>query len=537
MRDDDIFALFIIAAAFLLFLLYAASRRSAQRERERRQQREIQTLREARQEEEEAQVATLFWLNLKDSFPYLHTPEISDPTADRIFDRISSLLSSHPSYGTIVESNGLPVPAVPEKYRRRHFYVVGKTGAGKTTFLEHRIREDLIAGRGVGVFGPEGEFFRERLLPLVPPSRANDVVYFAPGNPSCPLKFNPLALSPGDDRARAAEDLFTIFKRVLADAEMGPRMQPILQNSFAALVGRPGMTLWHVSQLLTDPAFRQQVLADTPDPYVRGFWSDVYPQFPRGAELPILTRLDRFLRPEATRRVLRYPTSTFSVADALNQGRILLVDLYGLSEETRLLFGQMLFSKIQLELMRRELAGGSPRPFYLYADEFQSVVGAAEGTWRELLSRGRKYGLALTLANQFPAQLPLALQNEIFGNVASFVSFALGAKDAAVARREFLHAVYRQGDPEPTIQPIPREELIELPVGRAYCKLAGGRAVKVQTTPPLQTDALWTTAVPTIIETSWSRYGPDPDEPPPDFSTPAPPTAPEDPDEPTNFRE
>lgn len=308
--------------------------------------------------------------------------------------------------------------------------MVGKTGSGKTTFLEHLMLRDLQAGHGMGVMAPEGELFRGRLLPLIPPERRVDVIYFAPGDPACPVTFNPLQVEEGDDALRAAEDLFTIFRRVLSGDALGPRMQPILQNAFALLVGRPGATLWDVTvkRLLTDAAFRNRVVGTAEDPYIREFWETTFPRFAKGADLPLLSRLDHFLRPPAVRRSLCHPMSSFSIRQALLQKKILLLDLFGLSEETRALLGQMLLSKFQIELMRRELAGGSPPTFYLYCDEFQTFAGFAEGVWRELLSRGRKYGLALTLAHQFPAQLPGALQEEIFGNVNSMISFALGNK-------------------------------------------------------------------------------------------------------------
>src|SRR5207249_5097431 len=133
------------------------------------------------------------------------------------------------------------------------------------------------------VIRPEGEFFRERLLPLVPQGREDQVIYFAPGHPKNPLTFNPLALEPGEDPVRAAEDLFTIFKRTVSQDEFGARMQPIIQNAFAALVGRPGMTLWEVKRLLEDAAFRKDVIQSVDDPYVRAFWLDTYPRYPKGA--------------------------------------------------------------------------------------------------------------------------------------------------------------------------------------------------------------------------------------------------------------
>jgi hypothetical protein len=332
----------------------------------------------------------------------------------------------------------------------------------------------------------------------MPASRRSDVIYFAPGDPACPLTFNPLSVEEGDDSLRAAEDLFTIFKRALSGDELGPRMQPILQNAFAVLVGRPDATLWDVKRLLTDPAFRDRIVTTTADPYIREFWETTFPRFAKGADLPLLTRLDHFLRPPAVRRCLCHPVSSFSIRAALREGKVLLLDLFGLSEETRAVVGQMLLSKFQIELMRRELSGGSPPTFFLYCDEFQTFAGFAEGVWRELLSRGRKYGLALTLAHQFPAQLPGALQEEIFGNVNSMVSFGLGSKDAQVMRKEFL----TMGDKG--VVPLPVEELLELGVGEAYAKLAGGKAVKLSMPAPVQVGSFAESRE--VISQSWVRY-------------------------------
>src|SRR5206468_2982212 len=142
------------------------------------------------------------------------------------------------------------------------------------------------------------------------------------------------------------------------------------------------------------------------DPYVREFWLDVYPRFPEGASLPILSRLDQFLRPQMIRKSLCRPLSSFSLREAIAGKKVILVDLSGLSEEAQVLFGEVILSKIQLELMRRERDKGGGEEFFLYCDEFQSFSGDSERVWRELLSRGRKYGLALTLANQYPGQLP-----------------------------------------------------------------------------------------------------------------------------------
>jgi hypothetical protein len=508
----------LIGLAILALPLYIAFWFIRDHQRRRREHREIVSAVEvgSRKDEEklDAEEATAFWLEWQDYFPFVPTPRVEEISGEAIRRAILATLRATPSLGTF---DGFPAPLLPPEERRRHLYVVGKTGSGKTTYLEHLVIRDLADGAGVAVIAPEGELFRERLLPLLPRAREGDLLYFAPGDSACTLAFNPFALEEGDEAGRAAEDLFTIFKRTLR-ADLGPRMEPILQNAFAALVGRAGATFWDVRRLLLEPLFRSEVTRTTEDPYVREFWRETYPRFPEGASLPILSRLDQFLRPPAVRRALTSPTSSFSLREVLRDGRVLFVDLSGLSEETRLLLGQMVLSKFQLELLRRERTKEGGKTFFLYTDEFQTISGESEGVWRELLSRGRKYGLALTLANQYPGQLPTSLQAEIFGNVNSLAAFALGAKDAGVVRRELLRK--RTDEKGEHIEPIAVEELLELPVGVGWAKFAGGRAVRIEIPPPLRVrDAA---AGGRAVAASWRRYGVAAPPPAPERSAPPP---------------
>lgn len=439
-------------------------------------------------------------MEIRSCFPYLSVPYPDDLTPEGLRAALAKALHKTPTLGTY--SKGLPAPLPPQEERRRHLYVVGKTGSGKTTYLEHLIVKDIDAGGGVGVMAPEGELFRGRLLGLIPERRKDDVIYFCPGDPSCSLTFNPLEVEKGDDALRAAEDLFTIFKRALSGDELGPRMQPILQNAFAVLVGRYGATLWDVKRLLTDERFRDRVVRETRDEYVREFWEKTFPRLAKGSDLPLLTRLDHFLRPVPIRKSLCHPFSSFSIRKALQERKILLVDLFGLSEETRSIVGQLLLSKFQIELMRREISGRDPEVFSLYCDEFQTFAGFAEGVWRELLSRGRKYGLSLTLAHQFPSQLPKGVLDEIFGNVGSMVSFALGSKDAPVVYKEFLRVVTKKDGKK--VEPLPVEELLELRRGQAYAKYAGGKAVKISLPGPLESRGA--SRAKEVMEASWRRF-------------------------------
>ena len=422
------------------------------------------------------EAVTELWLELKGAFPYLETPTVTGTTVEELTDGMAAVIHNRPHYGEVLGMPSINAPALSERERVRHLYIVGKSGSGKSTFLEHLIRGDIDAGRGLAVMGPEGDLFRQRLLPLIPEERSSDVIYFAPGDSDNTLALNPLAIESGTDRSLAAEELATILGRVFGDEGVG-RMQVVLSNALGALIGREGATLWDVRRLLTDDAFRYEV-AQSADAYIRDFWLTTYPDFPKGAALPILHRLDRFLRP-AQLECLLYPQSSFSLRKAIASGKIVFVDLFGLSETNRIVIGQVLLSMFQLELMRREVGGAATAPFFLYCDEFQSFAGTAEQTWRELLSRGRKYGVGLTLAHQYPAQLPQGVRQEIFGNVGSMVSFKLGARDAKVLRSELLVPS------EKGLTPIPATDLLERNVGEAVMRLAGGHAVVVKTPPPV----------------------------------------------------
>ncbi len=453
------------------------------------------------EDEVRAQEFTLYWLRIKELFPYLPTPRVKDTTSEAILEGMVDIIGSQTEVGYVRALNFLPAPAPPLRERKRHMVVFGKTGSGKSTFLERLIYNDLYDGFGVAVISPEGELFRDRLLNLVPDERHGDLIYFAPAHPDNAITFNPLSLEPGDDPVQAADDLFTILARILEDAGLGPRMKPLLQNTLAALVGCEGATLLDIKRLLEDASFRAEVIASA-DSYVREFFETTFPRYAKDAAVPILNRLDRFLRTPKFRRTLCNPNPGLSIRRALRENRILFFDLFGLNEEQLMILGQLLLSKFQLELLRRETAGERGKPYFVYCDEFQSFAGMSVGLWRSLLSRGRKYGLALTLANQFPGQLPAGVRDEIFGNVNSLISFILGSSDAAVVRKELLQEEIRKD--AVTLEPVPVADLLDLKVGEAVAKFGGGRAFVLDTFPPFnipeeQADAL--------MRASWARYG------------------------------
>ncbi len=388
-----------------------------------------------------------------------------------------------------------------DQARRQHLLCLGKSGYGKTTIALRMIRDDLRRGRGLCILGSEAELFRDWVLPMVPKERANDVLVFRPADPGCTLTWNPLSVEDGEDQALAAGELFSIFKRSIGETTIGARADAILSAAFGVLVGRRGATLWSVIRLLEDEAYRAAVIAEVEDPYLRDFWTKTFPEYPPGAALPLANRLHQFLRLPQLRAALCHPISSFSIREALAKGKILIFDLSGLDPDAARLVGQMLLSKFQIELMRRERIPEDQRtPVHVYVDEFHVFADSAEGTWRELLARGRRFGLGLHLFTQHPNQLPRSLQHEIFGNVSSVIALNLSAADAASVRRELLVPVAGG-----TVKPIPAEDLVSVPVGEGFARLGSGAcALRVRFAPPIERPA--PVLGDRVREISWKTY-------------------------------
>lgn len=420
---------------------------------------------------------------VKRFFPFLQAQDLeSSSRGSDAKSRIRSALQDTPGVRLGESSIGFPA-VLPVSERQKHVVALGKSGFGKTTIALRLIQDDLDSRRGVCVLGSEAEFFRDWALPLVPARRSSQVIYFRPSDPRCTLTWNPLALEDGDDRGLAAGELFSVFKRAIGEDSIGARADAILSSAFAVLVGRPGATLWSVVRFLEDEAFRASIVGNIDDPYLRDFWTKTFPEYPAGAVLPLANRLNQFLRLPQLRAALCHPISSFSVREALARDQILLFDLSGLDPDATRLLGQMLLSKFQLELMRRErVAEQDRRPVHVYVDEFHVFADAAEGTWRELLARGRRYGLGLHLFTQHPNQLPRSLQHEIFGNVSSIIALNLSGNDAAAVRRELLVPVAAGG-----VKPVPAEEFVSLPVGEGFARLGSGAcALKVKFAEPIE---------------------------------------------------
>lgn len=333
-----------------------------------------------------------------------------------------------------VRTSGEPVMLDPEE-RRRHLYIIGQTGTGKSTLLLNMIAQDLAAGEGLALLDPHGDLARAA-LDYVPSARTNDLVYIDPYDQERPIGFNPLSGVPHDLKPIVADGVVAAFRHVWPDS-WGPRLDYILTNAVRALLDTPGATLLMLPRLLIDERFRV-LLVDhhVSDPVVRSFWVNEYAgytdSFRSEAISPIQNKIGKALIVPTLRNMLAQPRSTITFRRLMDEGAIVICNLSkgNLGESTAHLLGALVTTALaQAALSRADTPAAERRVFHLYADEFQSF---ATESFSLILSEARKYGLTLTLAHQYLEQVPDRLRASVFGNAGSFLACRVGAVDAPI---------------------------------------------------------------------------------------------------------
>ncbi len=323
--------------------------------------------------------------------------------------------------------------------RRRHMYVIGKTGMGKTVLLENMAISDIEAGHGVAIVDPHGEF-AERVLDFVPSRRINDVIYFNPADMDNPIAFNVVEQVSSEDRHLVASGLVGVFKKIWAES-WGPRLEYVLRNSILALLEYPGSTLLGIMRILVDKEYRKKVVAKVTDPVVKSFWNDEFSKYPdrfmAEAVNPIQNKVGQFLSSALIRNIVGQVKTTFNIREAMDSQKILILNLSkgAIGEDASSLLGAMMVTKIQLAAMSRvDLPEEQRKDFYLYVDEFQNF---ATDSFKNILSEARKYRLNLIIAHQYIAQVPEEVRDAVFGNVGTIITFRVGAQDAEFLEQEF----------------------------------------------------------------------------------------------------
>lgn len=327
---------------------------------------------------------------------------------------------------------------MPRLDRGRHLYIIGQTGVGKSGLLELLTISDIYSPYGFAVIDPHGDY-AQSVLQRIPAERANDVIYFNPADTDFPIAFNPMEVQDPKLRTHTASELIGVLKRMFDS--WGPRLEYILRYTLLALLDYPDATMLDITRILTDKKFRQDVLKYVNDPVVRNFWEIEFAswndKFAAEAVAPVLNKVGAFTANPLVRNIIGQPKSSFNIRQIMDQRKILIVNLSrGLvGEDNAALLGALLVTKIQLGAMSRADIPASERsPFYLYVDEFQNF---ATDSFATILSEARKYGLNLTVANQYIAQMTQEVRDAVFGNVGSIIAFRMGADDGRAMQRYF----------------------------------------------------------------------------------------------------
>ncbi|PJE64893.1 MAG: hypothetical protein COU90_00025 [Candidatus Ryanbacteria bacterium CG10_big_fil_rev_8_21_14_0_10_43_42] len=331
--------------------------------------------------------------------------------------------------------------------RRRHFYIIGQTGTGKTNFMKSLVHQDIMAGKGVCFIDPHGEV-TEELMELIPKERVEDVIYFNPGDTQRPLGLNMLEYDPQypEQKTFVVNELFGIFQKLYGGTpeSMGPMFEQYFRNATMLVIEDPssGNTLLEIGRVLADKAFREYKLSRSKNVVVNTFWRDVAEK--AGGEgalaniVPYITsKFDVFLANEVMRPIIAQERSAFNFRTIMDNNQILLVNLSKgrLGELNSSLLGLIIVGKILMASFSRvDMPQDKRNDFYLYIDEFQNVTTSSIET---ILSEARKYRLNLIIAHQFVGQLEDGIKRAVFGNVGSMAALRVGAEDAEFLEQQF----------------------------------------------------------------------------------------------------
>jgi hypothetical protein len=390
-------------------------------------------------------------LNIEEIASLYHMPNISVETPNIAWSRSKKLeppmnipKSGDDGVTVFAETDyrGAKVEfGIKREDRRKHFYILGKTGVGKSTVFKNMFISDILRGDGACFVDPHGETVDE-LLDFIPPERVDDVIYFNPTDTQYPIGFNLLELKDKSQRDLIADGVVEVFKKQFGTS-WGPRLQYILTNAVATALEAQGTTLLSVTRLLLDKNYRKFILKQVNDPILIKFWEEEYAQMSQNSRLlaesvsPIQNKVGRFISSAVTRNIIGQVKSTIDLREIMDSEKILLINLAQgkLGEETASLLGGMIITRLQSTALERvDIPADERKDFFLFVDEFQNF---ATDSFAKILSEARKFKLDLCMTNQYIDQLPLTVRQAIFGNVGTLGSFVVSQADASVLEKEF----------------------------------------------------------------------------------------------------
>ncbi len=341
---------------------------------------------------------------------------------------------------------------IKDNDRRRHLYLIGMTGTGKSWLMANLAIQDIKAGKGTAVVDPHGSLV-EDIMAYIPEERLDDVVYFNPADLERPIGLNMLEAATPQEMDFAVQEMINIFYKLLPDPAMaGPMFEHYMRNALLALIADPDNpgTLVELPRIFTDEKFRQKKLEKVNDILVKDFWEREYPASQKGSTAAdmlsyVISKIGRFVENEMMRNIIGQSRSGFNFRKIMDQGKILLINLSKgqVGETNSNLLGLIAVSKLQMAAMARaELPESQRRDFYLYIDEFQNFITDSVSI---ILAEARKYRLNLIVAHQYINQLTQnndsRIRDAVFGNIGSLVSFRIGVDDSETIAKQFAPKV------------------------------------------------------------------------------------------------
>jgi hypothetical protein len=344
--------------------------------------------------------------------------------------------------------------------RRRHMYIVGKSGVGKSKLMELMARQDIAYGQGVCIIDPHGELI-EDILNFIPKERIEDVCIIDPGDIEYPSSFNPLANIDPAFKHQLTQGLIEVLRKQFG-ANWTPRLEHVFRFTTLALLDYPHATMRGMISMLTDRNYRQKVVEYIGDDMVKRFWAiefaDWSEKFDTDAIIPLVNKLGQFLSDPMLRNIFGQKENKIDLEVLMNERKILLINLSKgkIGEENSSFFGAMFLTKIkQAGMSRAKLEPQDRHDFYLYVDEFHNIV---TDTFENILSEARKYGINLIVAHQYIGQLLPKVEQAVLGNTGSIITFRVGGDDAVKLKSDFA--------------PIfDVKDMINLGVGEFYIKM------------------------------------------------------------------
>jgi len=389
--------------------------------------------------------------------------------------------------------------------RRRHFYLVGQTGVGKSEYLKNMFLQDVFRGEGACYLDPHGDV-AEDLLKKIPKERVKDVIYWCPGDFEHPVAMNIMDVKT-DEQKNIIINSFIALLYKLYDPNrsgiMGPMLERTVRNTMLTAMSEEGSTLVEVLRLLTNEDFARSKIDKIKDPLIKTYWTEQMAKttdFHKSETLGYyISKFDRFVSDVTIRNIVGQSKSAFDLGEIMNSGKILIINLSKglIGEENMAFLGMLIIPKFMVAAMEREgIAENKRKDFYLYVDEFQNFATA---DFVNILSEARKYRLNMIVANQYISQIREDIKDAVFGNVGSIGAFRVGVEDANYLVRQFA--------------PIFNEyDLINNGIGNMYLRML----VDGKPTEPFSVALDWNevSKVPTdervarlIVEVSRLKYG------------------------------